>query len=55
MDAQCLAIDFMAPSVSLVVVDARGEGRVILHYAGEDGHSGTCETQPAPRRTNGQQ
>lgn len=43
MNAQCLAFAFMAPSVSLVVVDARGEGRVILHYAGDDGHEGTCE------------
>jgi len=43
MDAQCLAFGLMAPGVSLVVVDARGEGRVILQYAGEDGHEGMCE------------
>ena len=43
MNAQCLAFHLFAPSVSLVVVDARGGGRVILHYAGDDGHEGTCE------------
>ena len=52
MDAQCLAFNFMAPSVSLVVVDARGDGRVILQYAGEDGNEGTCEaTVQADGRT----
>ena len=44
LDAECQAFDLFAPSVSLVVVDARGQGRVILHYAGDDGHDGTCES-----------
>ena len=43
MNAQCIAFHLFAPSVELVVVDARGDGRVILHYAGDDGHEGTCE------------
>jgi len=42
MDAQCLATHEMAPSVSLVAVDARGEGGITLVYAGDDGHQGTC-------------
>ena len=44
LDAECQTFDLFAPSVSLVVVDARGQGRVILHYAGADGHDGTCES-----------
>ena len=42
MDARCLASDFMAPGVSLVLADARGEGRVHLIYAREDRLAVTC-------------
>jgi hypothetical protein len=42
LDAQCVALEFMTPGQSLAVVDARGEGRVILQYAG-GGHDATCE------------
>ena len=42
MDARCLASDFMAPRVSLVLADARGEGRVHLIYAREDRLAVTC-------------
>lgn len=42
LDAKCVAIDFMAPGQSLAVIDARGDGRVLLGYAG-GGYSATCE------------
>jgi len=42
LDAACRAYHQMAPSVGLAVVDARGGGRIILQYAGRDGHEGYC-------------
>jgi hypothetical protein len=46
LDAHCLAHSTFARRPSLVVVDARGEGRVRLHYADEDGSYVMCETEP---------
>jgi hypothetical protein len=48
MDEDCLSYDFLPPGVSLVVADARGEGKVHLLYAGEDRQNGTCEATVSP-------